>query len=314
MVAPDTFQLLVDLSEGTIDEYTPDVTDKGLSYPRAEQTVDGDARTTLDMLTERGLLYTKFEGKSYCCPSCDVAGLQYTTVCPFCESPYAAEEELLECQECQTKRPHGEFYHESDPVCPDCNTHLNEENTAESMGYICYDCNECATTPDHRLWCKSCETILLLENSTERVLYRYGLTSDGEEWIKSQQLARDTVREALESRGFETRTDEQIEVNGATDRVHVFAEDPLFDRAIIVDVHEEATLGDVEWLRDASDDKRALLVTTSGSVTEQVAALARDHEIEILSMSKDGDLRREFDVTESTTQPTLFQRLTSTVS
>lgn len=315
MVAPDRLQLLVDLSEGTVEEYTPDVNDTGdVSYPRANQTIEGDARETLEMLAGRDLLYKEFEEKVYLCPSCDQEGMQYTTVCPFCESPYAIEEDLLEHRECKTKRPREEFVEGDELWCPTCDERIAEDEVYDSRGYLCYDCDECSTSPEHRLWCRSCDRITLLENSTERVLCRYGLTTIGEEWIESQLSARETIREALESRGFDTRTDEPVEIDGITGRVHVFGEDPLLDRAVLVDVHERATLDDAEWLRDAADGNDAILVTTSGSVNEQVATFARDQGIKILTVGRDGGLHREFDVTEGEDRPTLIQRLTSAVS
>lgn len=315
MVAPDRLQLLVDLSDGVVEEYTPDVDESGrVSYPQAESTVGEEATAVLEGLADRNLLYQEFEEKVYICPSCDTEGMQYTTVCPFCESPYAVETELLECRECKTKRPRDEFYEGDQLQCPSCSAALTEDNVYESEGYVCHDCDECSTSPEHRLWCRDCDRITLLENGTERVLCRYGLNQTGYEWLVSQLEARETIQEALASRGFETRTDERIEAGGETNTIHVYGEDPLLDRSVVVDVHDLTTMEDIERLQTARGGGSAILVTTSGSVDEPIANFARNHGIKILSTGQDGSLRSEYDVSEGSSKPTLIQRFTSAVS
>lgn len=316
MVAPDRLQLLVDLSNGTAEEYTPVVDEetREVSYPEARQVVGDADREVLEALADRSLLERTFEEKVYLCPSCEAEGMQYTTVCRNCESPYAVETEVLYHPECETTRPKAEFATDDGFRCPTCETDVPDEEVHGSWGYVCHDCEACTDAPDHRLWCRSCDRLAPLEDGIERVLCRYDLSATGEGWLETQLAAREAIRSALESRGFDTRTDEPIDREETIDRVHVYGEDPLLDRAVVADVHERATLEDIERLRDAAENASAILVTTSGTVDERVAAVARKEGIKILGVGEDGELRREIDVTEDAPGPTLIQRLTSAVS
>ncbi|WP_255167093.1 hypothetical protein [Natrononativus amylolyticus] len=318
MVAPDRLQLLVDLSNGATEEYTPTIDEETgeVSYPDARRIVGEEDREALEALADHDLLEMEFEEKVYLCPSCDAEGMQYTTVCSHCESPYAVETELLFHPTCETTRPREEFIDDEGFSCPTCAESVPGDELHGSWGYECRDCGECTDAPEHRLSCRSCGRLAALEDGGERVLCRYGLSATGEGWLETQLGAREAIRSALDARGFETRTDEPVTTDGGADHVHVhvYGEDPLLDRVVVADVHDRATLEDVEWLRAASTGANAILVTTSGTIDERAATLARKEGIQILSVGDDGELRREVDVTDETPGPTLIQRLTSAVS
>jgi predicted amidophosphoribosyltransferase len=323
MVSPGTLTALTALADGTTAEYEPSIdTDTGeVSYPAAETHLnEGDptAYEVLESLARREVLDKTFEEKVYVCPGCGTEGMRYTTACQGCGSAYTVETELFEHMTCGHIAPREQF--EVGPeefVCPECETHLDSlEDVERGMRHVCQDCGSYFESPEHGLRCRECADIYAPTDAIERVLCRYDLTGNGEQWVEAQLAARESVVEMLEDRGFAAQANTTVRAGGTEHPVHVYGEDELLDSRIVAAIHERPDRETATHLREvaADVDARPFLVTTLGSVDESVAALADRDEMRILSADADGSLRNDYQVTDSQrTSQSLVQRLASAV-
>ncbi|HET7324034.1 MAG TPA: hypothetical protein VFJ06_06865, partial [Halococcus sp.] len=323
MVSPGTLTVLTALTEEKTAEYEPEIdTDTGeVSYPLAESLLnEGDptAFEVLESLARREVLSKTFEEKVYICPGCGAEGMQYTTACQGCGSAHTVETELFEHLACGHIAPREEF--ELSPeefVCPECEAQFDsEEEVEQGMRYVCQDCGSYFETPEHGLRCRDCTDIYSPGDAVERVLCRYSLTENGKRWVETQLAARASMVEMLEERGFDVSENTTVRASGTEHPVHVFAEDVLLDSRIVAGVHERPNGEDAAHLRDIAADvnARPVLITTLGSVGEDVAGLADRAEMRILTAETDGSLRNDYQVTEGTrTSQSLVQRIASAV-
>lgn len=321
MASPGVLRLLTELSDGSIDEFTPVIDDNGeVDYPDVRRHLDerdGPAFEVLESLVSREVLYGDFRDKAYVCPNCDIEGMRYTTVCSECGSPNTIEMELLEHVECGGVAPESHFRTEDgEYVCPDCGFTLHPEHTELLDKYVCQTCGEIADMPSHGLRCRECETVCDPAETIEWVLYAYGFERNGEQWLETQLTARQAMVEMLRDRGFAVDVDTTVTDDMETTYpVHLYGEDDLLGDRVVADVHERPNADDVEDLRMAASAvrARAVLITTSGSVSERAATLAQETDIGLLSLQQDGSLRREFETTSAVNQQSVFERLTSSV-
>lgn len=323
MVSPGTLSALTALADGSTAEYEPQIdTDTGeVSYPIAETHLyEGDpaAFEVLESLAKREVLDKTFEEKVYICPGCGAEGMQYTTACAGCGSAYTIETELFEHTTCGHIAPREQF--EIGPesfVCPECEAQFESiEEIERGLRHVCQDCDSYFESPEHGLRCRDCGDIYVPSDAVERVLCRYNLTDDGKRWVESQLTARKSMAEMLEERGFETSANTTVRAGGTEKPVHIYAEDVLLDSRIVAAVHERPDGEDATHLRDiATDaDARPVLITTLGSVDEEVEAVADRADMRILSAETDGGLRKDYQVTDSPrTSQSLVQRIASAV-
>lgn len=333
MVSPGKLQLIEELAEGTLDAFEPtiDANSGELRYPGAERYLhdrDGPAADVLAELAQWGLLTETFQEKVYLCPNCDSDQLEFTTACPACKSLHVVETEVIHHTECDHVAPKTRFASDGDVdmyVCPGCEESINVPDEPRSVlegieiahQHVCQDCNGRFETPEARLQCQQCPPVVPTEAS-ELVLYRYTLNETGRTWLDEQLAARRRVIEALTDREFETRINTAVSTEAGEEiRVHVYAEDDLLNRRIVVTVHEQPDGDDVQLLHEAATaaDAHAIALTTTGTITDRAVEVARTADVELLSRRPDGTLEREYEVTEGEddTQPFL-ERLTSAVT
>ena len=325
MVSPGKLTALTALADGSTPEYEPTIdTDTGaVSYPEAARLLheeDPTAFEALESLARRDILGKTFEEKVYVCPGCGAEGMQYTSACPGCGSAYTIETELFEHLECGHIAPRTEFEASTGGfVCPGCEATLEEsdENVERGMRHVCQDCDSYFEQPEHGLRCRECTDIYVPSEGIERVLCRYDLTDTGERWVETQLAARESMVEMLTERGFDATANTTVQGSSGTEHpVHVYAEDELLDSRIVAAVHERPDQADAARLRDiAADlDARPVMITTLGSVATPVASLAERDDLRILSAGTDGNLERDYEVTDDprTTQ-SLVQRIASAV-
>ena len=324
MVSPGTLTVLTALSEGETAEYEPSIDpDTGeVSYPTAERRLnEGDppAFETLESLARREVLEKTFEEKVYICPGCGTEGMAYTTACPGCGSAHTVETELFEHLDCGHIAPRDRFEVASDEfVCPSCEARLDSfEDVERGQRHVCQDCDSYFESPEHGLRCRECVDIYAPSDATERVLCRYNLTRDGKQWVEAQLAARESMVETLTERGFEASANTTARGDSGTEHpVHVYAEDDLLDSRVVAAVHERPDATDATNLRDVATDTdaRPVMITTLGSVDEEVVALAERANMRILSADADGSLRNDYEVTdEPRTTQSLVQRIASAV-
>ena len=324
MVSPGTLTVLTALAEGETTEYEPSIDpDTGeVSYPDAERRLNADdppAYEALESLARRDVLEKTFEEKAYICPGCDTEGMTYTTACPGCGSAHTVETELFEHLNCGHIAARDRF--EVGPeefVCPECEESLETlESVERGLRHVCQDCDSYFESPEHGLRCRQCADIYAPGDTTERVLCRYSLTRDGKQWVEAQLAARESMVETLSERGFETSANTTAHGDsGAEYPVHVYAEDILLDSRVVAAVHERPDGAAATRLRDVAADveARPIMITTLGSVDEDVVALAERADMRILSADADGSLRNDYEVTdEPRRSQSLVQRIASAV-
>jgi hypothetical protein len=317
MVSPGELRLIETLTE--TDAFEPEIADDGtVSYPGAERRlddVDGEALDVLERYTARGVLTSEFVSKVYVCPDCAAEGMQYTTVCPTCESPQTTETIVLE-HDCGYAGPESAFDAEDHFRCPECEVALEAETAEEVQRYVCEECRELTDSPEGRLWCRDCRFVVHPHEAIERVLYQYSLTQDGTRWLERQKTALQTVAAALEERRFETEIDATVSDGSEAQVVHLLAEDELMGDRRIVSLQETPDEEHVEAFCAFADAVGAhpVVVTTSGTVEQEVAARAERPDLTVLAVTENGGLETTYETVENATAPQgLFRRLTAAI-
>ncbi|SEH14427.1 hypothetical protein SAMN04487967_1596 [Natronorubrum sediminis] len=315
MVSPGELRLVNKLTEK--ESFEPEITDTGaVSYPDVTQLLDdadGKPADVLEHFASRDVLAGEFVSKVYICPECTTEGLQYTTVCPACEAPNATETLVLE-HACGYAGPELEFDAGDKYHCPDCEMELQSEDVDETTRYVCNECTEIADVPDERLWCRECFSIIQTLAAIERVLYRYSLSPTGKQWLSRQKDARQTIAEALEERRFEIEIDMTVTTEATSQSVHVFAEDSMMGDQRVVGIYETPDTDRVDEFCEIANSLEAhpIVITTSGTVEEDVTARAESAELTLLAFDGDGTLTTEYDTVGSDKQGFL-QRLTAAI-
>jgi predicted amidophosphoribosyltransferase len=309
MVSPGKLTVLTALADRATTAYKPSlVHDTGeVRYPDAARLLnntDAPASDVLESFAQRNLLAKSFEEKVYICPGCNTDGIQYTTACPSCGSAYTIETELFDHVACGHIAPRDRF--EVGPeefICPECEAQFDSlERVERGIRYVCQECQSYFKMPEHGLRCRDCADIYPPSETIERVLCRYVLTDSGRRWVKTQLAARESLSETLAERGFDTTTNTSVEGESGTEYpVHVFAEDALLDSRIVAAIHERPAIDDATVLREIAPDTGAhpILVTTCGTVGEQVAALAEQTDIHIITAQAEGRLAHDYEVTDN---------------
>ncbi|WP_306059835.1 TackOD1 domain-containing metal-binding protein [Natronococcus wangiae] len=315
MVSPGELRLVETLIEK--ETFEPEIAENGsVSYSEAAQLLDdadGAPAAVLERFAARGVLASEFVAKVYVCPECTAEGLQYTTVCPACESAHALETLFLE-HVCGYAGPETEFEAENGYRCPDCEMDLESVDIEKQEHYVCNDCSETFDIPDERLWCRECLSTFPPLDAIEHVLYQYSLTPDGKRWLDRQKDARRTAAETLQERRFETEIDATVSDDAASRSVHVLAEDDLMGERRVVSIHETPDTESVDAFCAFATSVGAhpVVITTSGAVSKDVAARSEDADLTLLAF-EDGTLEPEYEIVESVeaAQQGLFQRLTA---
>jgi hypothetical protein len=327
MVSPGTLRLLTEMADGAIDECVPTIDEETgtVTYPIAAPELDasdGLPEEVLESLARRDIVERAFERKVYRCPDCDGENMTFTTACPDCDSPHTVETELLEHTECGCVEPLAAFETEGnygEYVCPGCETALPsfDIDTKGHHRYVCRDCDERADRPAHRLRCRECLRVTEPRQAIERVCCRYSLGEAGRPWVETHLDAREAIADALRGKGFDVAVDTTVTGPAGQKRpVHVFAEDDFLGDRVVAAVGEWPDTDDVSALRTAAQgvDARAVLVTTSGSIGADAAALAADSDVAVMRPREDGTLERDVETGHAHgDRPTLIQRLTSAV-
>lgn len=335
MVSPGKLRALSELQSEDRDAFDPSIAETGaVTYPSVERHLDERDGAPLDFLesmVDRGVLSSEFQHKVYVCPNCSAEGMQYATGCSNCGSIHATRESTLVHPVCggalgsdghdDTEHPTDEADARANPqdtlYCSDCKEEVTLDDLEHDSRYRCHDCDSWADSPTHRLWCRDCRRTYPPEDTREQPLYRYPLTSVGEQWITEQLDGRRSLAATLEARGYETIVDTTVPTASDDERsVHVYANDGLFDDRIVAGVHDSPTPDDVNRLVETAEanDARPIHLLTNGSVDERVAELFDEGDVTVVSAA-DGDLSSEYGVDEhSHEERRLVDRLGSLIS
>ncbi len=308
MASPGTVRLLTALREGSLDEVRPilDIETGTVTYPDATDYLDdSDGRSfeLLETLAERDLLYREFQEKQYICPRCESKGMQYTTACPFCDSPQTIRTDRFRHPDCGYEGLREQFVGDDAVVCPNCDAELESLKHLESnAAHVCEECDDVFETPAHRLRCRDCHHVSDPLQTIERILYRYFLSERGAAWVDEQLTARQSLAEAFEERKLHTEIDTVV-TDGAGEEVpvHLFARDDLLNNRVVAAIHEHPDEGDIAGLTALAADvgARAVLVTTSGEIAgEGAGRLLADDDLTVLRLTKNDHLEREYEVVD----------------
>ncbi|WP_433634430.1 hypothetical protein [Halomicrococcus sp. NG-SE-24] len=322
MASPGIVRLMADLWKDEVDGIHPivDIDTGEVTYPEANARLDerdDSAFEVLETLAEQNRLHREFQEKQYICPQCTAKGMQYTSACPSCGSPETTRTERYRHTACGHEGLHDQFVDDEEVVCQECEISLNSLEQLESdTAHVCNNCDVIFQTPDHRLRCRDCHLVTHPMQSTERILYQYYLTPQGEEWIEEQLTARQAVAETLQNRTLQTDIDTTV-TNGSDNDipVHISAYDELLNDHIIAAVHEQPDESAItNLLRTAADvDAQAILATTSGTVVgEDVDQLVTNDRLTILQVTAGGTLNHDYEVVaDPTTHNSFVGRIAS---
>ncbi|UPM42579.1 hypothetical protein [Halocatena salina] len=321
MATPGVLRLLESLADGTVEEFSPVINEDGeVSYPDVDRHLDvndRDSYSVLESLAQREILYREFREKAYVCPECGRDGMMYTTVCAECGSQNTVEQELYKHVECGCLAPKNQFQvGEGEYVCPDCQLTVRPEQMDVLHRHVCQTCGESGAGSVGALRCRECLSVCEPQKAIEWVLYSYGFEQYGRQWLTTQLSARQALVEMLDDRGFTVEVDAYIRDDSNETPVHLYGEEDLLGDRVVGAVHERPNQQDVERLHMAATpvDARTILVSTSGTVTEQAEELAQTHDIGLLSYQQDGTLAREYTTaTRAEGSSSMLKRLTSSV-
>lgn len=321
MATPGVLRLLEELADGTVEEFSPVITeDGGVSYPDVERHLDacdGDSYSVLESLAHREILYREFQEKAYVCPECGADGMTYTTICAECGSQNTIEQELLEHVECGGLAPEKQFQAaDGEYVCPECELAVRPEQTEMLRQHVCQTCGASAAGSVGALQCRECASVYEPREAIEWVLYSYGFEQHGRQWLTTQLSARQALAEMLADRGFAVDVETVVGNDGQERPVHLYGEEELLGDRVVGAVHERPDHDAVERLHEiaAAVDARSVLVSTSGTITERAEEFAQTHSVGVVSYQQDGTLQREYTTSTRTERPSsVFERLTSSV-
>lgn len=321
MATPGVLRLLEELADGTIEEFTPVINDDGgVNYPDVERYLDGndeDSYAVLESLARREILYREFREKAYVCSECGMDGMRYTTICAECGSQNTVEQELFEHVECGGLASKPQFQAgDGEYVCPDCELTVRPEQIEVLHQHVCQTCGESAAGSVGALRCRECLSVYEPREAIEWVLYSYGFEQYGRQWLTTQLSARQALSEMLDDRGFTVEVDTVLRGDNEEMPIHLYGEEDLLGDRVVGAVHERPDKNAVERLHTAaaSVDARALVVSTSGTVTERADELAQSHDVGLLSYQQDGTLQREHTTaTRTERSSSVLERLTSSV-
>lgn len=324
MVSTEQLRLLSALSDRDVTEYAPSIVeDTGeIRYPESERILDdseGSAYETLEELTVLGVLSRDFQYKEYVCPNCNATNVRFTMGCGSCGSLHIFETDVdvhLDCGHADEEVAFRTDDDSDEKSCPECGAIVDPTEELERRRmHLCQNCGATTETPKHGLRCIECENICEPSEATERVLYRYHFAEGGEAWLETQLAARETLAASLADRGFDVSIDTNVSADGETYAVDVAGTDELLGESVVGTVHERPDADAVETLVAATEvaEARPVLVTTSGALDANVAAIVDTHEIRVLSPEGDG-LVPSYDVVGEDEASTVFQRLTSSVT
>jgi len=320
VVSARKLRLVADLVDESGTAYRPRIDDGEVRYPSVERTLgtsDEPAHEALESLAERDILRRVFEGKAYRCPNCETGEATYTSACPDCGATHVVEAEFVECDGCARVAPASSYETDgNEVVCPDCATTIGRVDEVDrTRRYVCRECGCRSDAPLHALQCVEDGYTCSPNDAIEHALYRYELGSAGEPWVETQLRARRTVAETFEARGYTAEEGATVTGASGTERhLHVYAADDLLDERVAVAVHELPLAADIADLQAAATDvdARPVLVSTVGTVSAAVAARAEQDDVTVLTVTDDGQIVRDYEVTDDlTSDPSLLQRITT---
>lgn len=169
--------------------YAYPIVDINYQFANEQKTLD-----VLEVAEQEQLLTGEFVDAWYVCSSCSESSIRLREVCPKCNSPQLAEEELIHHFRCAYIGPVSDFVDEinhDELVCPKCEHRLNHvgvDYDKPSSIFTCHNGHVSQSAPVVAR-CFTCGSETRAEKLTKRIFKRYHLTPKGEEKALTGVLA-----------------------------------------------------------------------------------------------------------------------------
>jgi Zn finger protein HypA/HybF involved in hydrogenase expression len=165
----------------------------------------------LDMLVDKGLLWSEFDAKILTCRRCGDRRLTLKTACPSCGSEYVLKSNVY-VHGCGALVPEEAV--ERLISCPKCGSNIGSVKGPEN-GFVCSSCSGVFKWLRVLVECLGCGWSDMVENAGQVVLRRYGLTEEGLSILVSTDPVKKLVR-SLVSEGFTVMLDVRVRgISGA---------------------------------------------------------------------------------------------------
>lgn len=204
---PGTERLLVELLKRR-KELSPSFDPAhGYRYPDAENLCHveaEEARSTLERLTQAGLLEKKFHTMDIACPSCGSSNIATAYVCESCRSPMIVKNALTEHTECGYIDSLPKFKSEDRRyVCPKCGTTLRMGDLRiAGTWFECSSCGKRVPTvlPVHS--CRACGEKFSFERAVYYEVDTYAVNANAAEAVGKRILTLAGLKELLAAKAY----------------------------------------------------------------------------------------------------------------
>ncbi len=205
-------KLVSRLLSGASGDFRPQfdfASDLGFTYPVAEQVLGAPteaALSSLETLSERGILKKSFFDRLIRCPQCNSMNLRPTTHCPKCGSANLVRGRVLEHIPCKYVGVEDEFLVSGRYICPKCKLELHSIGVDfQSLGLLrkCNDCSEIFSVPALKWRCLKCSSISAEDKVKEVNIFSYSLDEARRSRLEFDISPKDRLVEFLKGRGYE---------------------------------------------------------------------------------------------------------------
>jgi rRNA maturation protein Nop10 len=190
-------------------------------YSSAEELME-----RLDMLVDKGLLWSEFDAKILTCGMCGGRRLTLKTACPSCGSEDVLKSNVYfhGCGALVLEEAVGRLI-----SCPKCGVDVGSVKGPEN-GFVCSSCSGVFKWLRVLVECLGCGWSDVVENAGLVVLRRYGLTEEGLSILVSADPVKKLVRR-LVSEGFTVMRDVRVRgISGADYVLDIVAVNALESR------------------------------------------------------------------------------------
>ena len=139
-------------------------------------------------LLKTGLLHSSFFDRFSVCDACGSSHFNVREVCPQCKSADLKEENYIHHFKCAHQAPQSDFARGDELVCPKCSQrllHFGSDYDKPGTLVCCQSCGHSTSEPDVSFVCLDCGSLTSGDAVNTRDVYRYSLSEDGNDYIKT---------------------------------------------------------------------------------------------------------------------------------
>lgn len=146
----------------------------------------------LEKLAEANLLSRKIYNRVRMCPLCDDNHINIREVCAKCRSIDIIQTEMIHHFACGHVNEISAFKKGTDLICPKCNEvlrHIGLDYEKPTSHFKCNDCEFIFPDPVVEFQCLWCGLVLEINDSIEKLVYRYEISPLGEDAAKTGRIS-----------------------------------------------------------------------------------------------------------------------------